>query len=206
MTHLFYLKYRIFFHIIGLCYYFYKFRLFGMLIAKALIFLQEKTLNWKKGEKMKSTSLVAALLMGALILSAGTAMANPAYHTRSSVEITESQEAELTKLSNAYQKEISPLREDLHAKEMEFYAISNLPEADMDRIRVLSKEIAALNTELREKRTAFSESAYKETGLSMYDRGYCNMTRGGGYHDGGRGGRGGHMNSGHGGQYMHRGM
>lgn len=149
---------------------------------------------------MNSKPLIASLVLGTLILTAGTAMARPGNYNNNYVEITAEQEAQIVKMSTAYQKSVSPLIEELNAKKMEFYAISNHPEAKMKDIEALSKEIAALNTEIRDENIAFHEDVSKKTGLSM-----GGGMHGGGMHGGGMGSCGmgyggmGHGGMGHGG-------
>jgi len=155
---------------------------------------------------MNSKPLIASLILGTLILTAGTAMARPGYQNNY-VEITAEQEAQIVKMSTAYQKSVSPLIEELNAKKMEFYAISNHPEAKMSDIEALSKEIAALNAELRDENIAFHQDVSKKTGLSMGGgMGSCGMGYGGMGHGGmGYGGMG-HGGMGRGGMgYGHNG-
>jgi len=120
---------------------------------------------------MSSKSLIAVLVVGALILTAGTALARPGYDDRMYIELTSTQEAKIVQLSTEYQKEISPLIEEEHAKKMEFYALSNYSglqtSEQLLNIEILSKEIAEINTELRGKKIEFEEMVYKKTGVYM---------------------------------------
>ena len=120
---------------------------------------------------MNFRSLTTGIIMGALILTAGTAVARPGYDNHMYTEVTKEQEEKIVKLSAAYQKEISPLIEEEHAKKMEFYALTAPTglqnNGQLARLEELSEEIAAINTELRDKKVEFQEAVYEATGIFM---------------------------------------
>lgn len=114
--------------------------------------------------------------MGSLILSAGTASARSEYRDTNSDGITIEQEAQFVKMSTAYQKEISPLVEELHEKKMEYYSHSQrlatsrggtVSENELSALESISIEIAALKRQIREKKIDFDEEVYEETGIYM---------------------------------------
>jgi Spy/CpxP family protein refolding chaperone len=104
-------------------------------------------------------------------------------------KLTESQNAELSRLEQKFSNDTAKLRDEIWAKSEELNTLLNEADPDVKKVRALQKEITALRAEMDRQRIDFELKARKITPRSGYARGY---SRGSGRHMMGYGGGYGH--------------
>ncbi|MFV0423000.1 periplasmic heavy metal sensor [Oleidesulfovibrio sp.] len=96
--------------------------------------------------------------------------------------LTPEKQAEYDKIVAEADKEMTPLRESLFAKQAELNAMYNNPNADPAAVGKVAGEVAKLRTQMRNLHIELSDRLEKEVGLqSGFKRGH----RGGGFHGSG---------------------
>ena len=114
------------------------------------------------------------LLAVILLVLAGTAMAGPwgrgmgmgpgygmGPYAYDSANVTPEKTAQLQSLRESFQKDISPLQNELFAKRSEMRALWTSANPDESQIAALQKDMLALQGQLQEKRLQFNLEARK---------------------------------------------
>ena len=80
--------------------------------------------------------------------------------------LTPEAQATLNKLRDEHYQKVSPLREQLWAKQTELNALSGNPAVKPEEIKKLVAEISALRSQMTKERQAFRTQVSKETGIA----------------------------------------
>jgi zinc resistance-associated protein len=118
--------------------------------------------------------MLPMLMVALLVISVGTAMAGPGGrgmgmgpgyglgpYAYGSANLTPEKAAQLQSLYVSFQKDISPLQNELFAKRMEMRTLWTSANPDAAQIAALQKDILALQGQIQEKRLQFNLEARK---------------------------------------------
>jgi len=111
--------------------------------------------------------MLPMLMVALLVISVGTAMAGPGGrgmgpgyglgpYAYGSANLKPEKAAQLQRLYESFQKDISPLQNELFAKRMEMRTLWTSANPDAAQIAALQKDILALQGQIQEKRLQFN--------------------------------------------------